>query len=86
MGDATVVGGNDGGGDEGIATAWGDDTADVEFAALPLFVVRKDPDAVLDDEALAGDGDAVVAPRADAVRAADDDGPDAFDFPLSVEW
>ena len=85
MGDATVVGGSGGDGDEGIATAWGDDTADVEFAALPLFVVREDPDAVLDDEALAGDG-AVVAPRADAARAEDDDGPDAFDFPLSVEW
>lgn len=75
-----MVGGNDGG-DEGVAAARGGDTADVEFAAFPLFVIREDPDAVLD-----GDGDAVVAPRADAARAEDDDGPDAFDFPLSVEW
>ena len=38
---------------------------------------------VFEDEPLAVDGDAMT-PRADA--GIDDDGLDAFDFPLSVEW
>jgi hypothetical protein len=42
-----------------------------------------EPDVVFEDDPLAVDGDA-IAPRADA--GIDDDGLDAFDFPLSVEW
>ena len=38
-----------------------------------------------DPHAHAGDGDAGVLPRADAARATDES-PDAFDFPLRVEW
>jgi len=46
-------------------------------AALPPFViVREEPD---DDAAAALEGDT-------AGRVDEDDGPDAFDFPLSVEW
>jgi len=95
VGDARVL--DDGGGEEETTTtaaaAWpcGDDEgADAEKgagAALPPFVVvvvvREEPD----DDAAALEGDAVAAPsRADAGRVDEDDGPDAFDFPLSVEW
>jgi len=100
VGDARVL--DEGGGDDKeeetttAAAAWpcGDDEgADAELvswkgagAALPPFVVvvvREEPDA----DAAALEGDAVAAPsRADAGRVDEDDGPDAFDFPLSVEW
>jgi len=87
------------GGDEEATTTVGDEAAGPEFAlwpavsraaavaALPPFVVREEPDVALDEEALAGDDDAVAAPKASAGRADENDSPpDAFDFPLSVEW
>jgi|HubBroStandDraft_3_1064219.scaffolds.fasta_scaffold389701_1 hypothetical protein len=94
---AAAVYGN--GGDEEATTVVGDEAAGPGFivwpvvsreaavAALLPFVVREEPDAVLDEEALAEDDDAVAAPKANAGRADENDGPpDAFDFPLSVEW
>jgi hypothetical protein len=90
-----------GGGDEEATTTGGDEAAGPEFivwpavsrgaavvaAALAPFVVREEPDAALDEGALAEDDDAVAAPKANAGRADKNDGPpDAFDFPLSVEW
>ena len=88
VGDPTVVVDN-GGDDKEVATVGGDEAVDAEFAAvLTPLVVREEADAVLEDgEALADDGDAVAAPKARAERVDNEDcPPDAFDFPLSVEW
>lgn len=100
VGDATVVVDSDGD-EEEVTTTGGDEAASTEFivrpavsrgaaaaeaaaeaaAALPPFVVREEPQAALGEEALAG------AVAANAGRADENDGPpDAFDFPLSVEW
>jgi hypothetical protein len=87
-----VVADSGGGGDEDVTTSGGEEVVDVEFAAwgvaaaLEPFIVREAPDTALEDEALECDGDA-AAPKANMGRAGEEDNPpDAFDFPLSVEW
>jgi len=77
----TVGGDEEGAAADTGAAAWFGSGAPL----LPFVVIREEPDVAFGDGPLAVDGDDLVAPREDEGRAENDDGPEAFDFPLSVE-